>query len=149
MELRDDGGVLANRAGERVAIEDDLVYPMLKSADLVNDRAPTRAMLVTQRAIGQDTAALRRLPKTWRYLMRNRARFERRASSIYRGKPPFSIFGVGAYTFAPWKVAIAGLASGSRFASSGRTAASRSCSTTRATSSAATARPRRASSTRA
>ena len=32
----------------------------------------------------------------------------KRASSIYRNRPPFSIFGVGDYTFAPWKVAISG-----------------------------------------
>ena len=31
-----------------------------------------------------------------------------RGSSIYRNKPPFSIFGVGPYTFAPWKIAISG-----------------------------------------
>jgi hypothetical protein len=35
-------------------------------------------------------------------------RLDRRASSIYRNRPRFSIFGVGKYTFAPWKVAISG-----------------------------------------
>ena len=35
--------------------------------------------------------------------------FEKRKSSIYKGKPPFSIFGIGDYSFAPWKVAISGL----------------------------------------
>jgi hypothetical protein len=33
----------------------------------------------------------------------------KRGSSIYRDKPDFSIFGVGEYTFSPWKVAIAGM----------------------------------------
>ena len=32
----------------------------------------------------------------------------KRASSIYRKRPAFSIFGVGDYSFAPWKVAISG-----------------------------------------
>ena len=32
-----------------------------------------------------------------------------RKSSIYKNRPPFSIFGVGSYSFAPWKVAISGL----------------------------------------
>ena len=27
----------------------------------------------------------------------------------YRGQPPYAIFGVGPYTFAPWKIAISGL----------------------------------------
>ena len=110
MELREVRGGWQNRAGERVRIEDELVYPLLKSSDLARGATPARAMLVTQRAVGEDTAALRRLPRTWRYLTRHRARLDRRASVIYRGKPPFSIFGVGAYTFQPWKVAIAGLA---------------------------------------
>ena len=34
--------------------------------------------------------------------------FSRRASSIYRDRPAFAIFGVGDYSFAPWKVAISG-----------------------------------------
>jgi len=33
---------------------------------------------------------------------------DRRGSSIYKGRPPFSIFGIGPYSFAPWKVAISG-----------------------------------------
>ncbi|MGH2413367.1 MAG: hypothetical protein ACREPR_07040 [Brasilonema sp.] len=32
----------------------------------------------------------------------------KRSSSIYRNRPEFSIFGVGEYTFASWKVAISG-----------------------------------------
>jgi hypothetical protein len=35
--------------------------------------------------------------------------FEDRKSRIYRHRPRFSIFGVGDYTFAPWKIAICGL----------------------------------------
>ena len=35
--------------------------------------------------------------------------FDRRASSIYRGRPRFSVFGVGDYTFGEWKVAIPAL----------------------------------------
>ena len=33
---------------------------------------------------------------------------KKRGSSIYRNRPPFSVFGVGDYSFAPWKVAISG-----------------------------------------
>ena len=35
-------------------------------------------------------------------------KLDARSSVIYRDKPRFSIFGVGAYTFAPWKIAVSG-----------------------------------------
>jgi hypothetical protein len=38
-----------------------------------------------------------------------------RKSSIYRGQPPFAVFGIGEYSFAPWKVAISGLYKRMRF----------------------------------
>jgi len=34
---------------------------------------------------------------------------DKRKSSIYKNRPFFSVFGVGPYTFSPWKVAISGL----------------------------------------
>ncbi|PIV15095.1 MAG: SAM-dependent methyltransferase, partial [Gallionellales bacterium CG03_land_8_20_14_0_80_55_15] len=33
----------------------------------------------------------------------------KRKSSIYKNKPPYSIFGIGSYTFKNWKIAISGL----------------------------------------
>ncbi|HUG92139.1 MAG TPA: hypothetical protein VML55_14965, partial [Planctomycetaceae bacterium] len=48
-------------------------------------------------------------PKTWAYLERHADALDRRASSIYRNRPRFAMFGIGEYTFAPWKVAISGL----------------------------------------
>jgi hypothetical protein len=66
-------------------------------------------MLVTQRSIGEDTSTIEdTAPRTWDYLLRHAELLDRRASSIYRGRPRFSIFGVGDYTFTPWKVAISG-----------------------------------------
>jgi hypothetical protein len=115
MELvRADGdprGAWLNGLGERVDIESEMVHPLLKSSDVANGRAsPTRAMIVTQRALGEDTRALRtRAPRAWRYLSRHRALLAARKSSIYESQPPFAIFGVGAYSFAPWKVAVSGL----------------------------------------
>ncbi len=113
VELRPgpERGCYDNGDGERVRLEPDLVYPMLKGSELARGVArPSRYMLVTQRRVGEDTAPIaRRAPRTWRYLVAHRDRFDRRASSVYRGKPPFSMFGIGDYAFAPWKVAIAGL----------------------------------------
>ena len=121
MELvRSDGdphGAWLNGLGERVEIESELVHPLLKSSDVANGRAvPTRAMIVTQRSLGEDTTTLRaRAPRAWRYLSRHRALLDARKSSIYEKQPPFAIFGVGAYSFAPWKVAVSGLYKRSTF----------------------------------
>jgi len=66
-------------------------------------------MLVPQRIIGEDTRQIRQLaPKTWQYLQRHAQLLDRRASSVYRNRPRFSVFGVGDYSFAHWKVAISG-----------------------------------------
>jgi hypothetical protein len=112
MELRVIASGFANGDGEAVDIEDTFLFPMMKSSDVARDgaAAPKRWMIVTQKRVSDDTASIRTsAPRTWEYLTRHRARFDNRGSSIYRGKPPFSIFGVGEYTFAPWKVAISGL----------------------------------------
>lgn len=111
MELKRTGAGLLNGLGERVDLEHEVVFAMLKSSDVANRReAPSRAMVVPQRALGEDTLALRRrAPRTWKYLSRHRALLDARKSSIYAGQPPFAIFGVGPYSFAPWKVAVSGL----------------------------------------
>ena len=118
MELaRGATGGWINGLGEAVDVEEEAVHPLLKSSDVANDRgAPTRAVIVPQRALGEDTAALRRrAPRAFRYLSRHRALLDARKSSIYERQPPFAIFGVGPYTFAPWKVAISGLYKRSSF----------------------------------
>jgi hypothetical protein len=112
MELRWVGDQLHNGLGEAVEIEDRLLYPMRKSSELARggDATPVRVMIVPQRTTGEDTSRLAEAaPRAWRYLVGHRAALDRRGSAIYRGRPPFAIFGVGDYTFAPWKVAISGL----------------------------------------
>jgi len=94
-----------------VELEDAYVYPMLKSSDVANGarRGGNRYMIVTQKAIGEDTATVEdKAPKTWAYLKAHADLLNKRGSSIYRKRPAFSVFGVGDYTFAPWKVAISG-----------------------------------------
>lgn len=48
------------------------------------------------------------VPKTWKYLNDNIAAFKNRKSSIYRGAPIFSMFGVGDYSYAKYKVGVSG-----------------------------------------
>lgn len=111
MEFSRGSAGLTNGAGEVVDIEDTYVYPLLKGSDLANGRlAPTRAVLVPQGRLGQETNSIRgSAPKTWSYLAAHREALDARKSSIYAGQPAFAVFGVGEYTFAPWKVGICGL----------------------------------------
>ena len=112
MELTDEGEELRNGLGERVDIEREAVYPLFKSADLANgqDTRFRKLVVVTQKQLHGDTKQLREtLPKTWRYLNSHREAFSRRSSVIYQGRPEFSMFGIGDYSFALWKVAVPGL----------------------------------------
>jgi hypothetical protein len=112
MELRrSDEGTLLNKLGDQVCIESDYLFPLLKCSDLANSRVvPTRFVLVTQRHTGDDTSVISRTaPRTWHYLDSHRRRFEARKSSIYNNRVPFALFGIGDYTFLPWKVAVSGL----------------------------------------
>lgn len=108
MELKKiSEGVYLNGLGETNEIEDTYLFPLLKGSDLANSKAPKKFMLVPQIKIGQDTKYLSKTaPKTWKYLLKYGDLFDKRASVIYEGKPRFSIFGVGDYTFSDWKVAI-------------------------------------------
>lgn len=118
MELDAEDGHSLNGMGERVEVELENVYPLLKSSDLRKfavGRA-RKSVIVTQRKIGEDTTRLQETsPKLWRYLKAHEARFEGRKSSIYRNKPPFSLFGIGDYAFATYKVAVSGLYKEPRF----------------------------------
>ena len=105
-------GELRNGTGEVLDVESSFVYPLRKGRDLARDRvsSPERAVLVVQQRIGEDTAHLAGgAPRLWRYLTAHSSSFTKRQSSIYRGGPAFAMFGVGPYSFAPFKVATGGL----------------------------------------
>lgn len=110
MELAVTSAGYLNGFGEVNCLEDKYLYPMLKSSDVANGSIDPRAvMLVTQKLVGENTACIQKdAPMTWSYLERYAELFHSRGSSIYRNKPKYSIFGVGPYTFAPWKIAISG-----------------------------------------
>ncbi len=112
------GGGWANGLGEPVEVEADRIYPWFKATDLARgtNPEPRRSVLITQKSLGDDPRDLARTaPRLWDYLQRHADRFARRKSSIYRGRPPFALFGVGPYTFSPFKVAISGLHKAFRF----------------------------------
>ena len=122
MEFVDYEGKLRNGHGESILLEQDYLYPMLKGSQLASSRQrqSNRWMLVPQRSIGEDTSTIQlRAQKTWLYLNRHADLLDRRRSTVYKNCPRFSIFGVGKYSFARWKVAIAGFYKNLKFSQVG------------------------------
>ena len=110
MELTKEGDKYKNNLGEIIELEDDFLFPMMKSSDIANGISePRRWMLVTQKTVKQDTSTIADIaPKTWSYLISHAQLLDKRGSSIYEKRARFAVFGVGEYSFAPWKVAISG-----------------------------------------
>lgn len=102
---------LENGLGEVVDLEPDYLYPLLKGSDVGSAKVwREKFVLVTQRRVSEPTDLIRKVaPLTWAYLERHGAQLDARGSSIYAKNPRFSIFGIGDYAFAPWKIAICGL----------------------------------------
>jgi hypothetical protein len=110
MEFTEEDGRLVNGFGESVLLEDEFLYPLLKSSAVAGSgKSGERWMLITQRTVGEDPSRIAQIaPMTWRYLLDHAGWLDKRASIIYRKRPRFSVFGIGEYSFAPWKVAISG-----------------------------------------
>lgn len=111
MELSADGTVLKNGRGETVDIEDEIIFPLIKSSmfkmPVITDFK--KYVIVTQRKVREETLHIKQdFPKAWTYLNRNLSYFTNRKSSIYRNAPPFSMFGIGSYSYARYKVGISG-----------------------------------------
>ncbi|MGH9850911.1 MAG: SAM-dependent methyltransferase, partial [Blastocatellia bacterium] len=118
MELKKADQGWSNQLGERVEVEGEFVYPLIKGRELfLSERPqPDRYVVVPQRRIGDDTRGLELVaPRLWSYLNRHAEIFMRRKSAIYRNQPPFAIFGIGDYSFAPFKVGVSGLHKEPRF----------------------------------
>lgn len=112
MELSRANEYYVNSLNEQVELEENLIYGILKSSDLKNTviNQTRKFTIVTQKKVGQETIYIKsEFPKTYQYLISHQANFEARKSSIYNNKPLFSIFGIGDYSFKPFKVAISGL----------------------------------------
>lgn len=111
-ELTKEGDLYQNKLKEKFELEDDIVYTFLKSSDLkggvINDSR--KFVIATQKKIGESTAYIEKQhPKTYAYLKAHEELINKRGSVIYKGKPQFSIFGIGDYSYKPFKVAISGL----------------------------------------
>jgi len=112
MQLERQGRGLVNGLGEAVELEPDYVYPLMPAGAVYRGEVARTDtfLIVPQQRTGEDTAPIESAaPRTWAYLQKHAQRLADRKSSIYRGRPPFSIFGIGEYSFAKWKVAISAL----------------------------------------
>ena len=113
MELETvDEQTYINKKKQKISIEKALVYPLIKSSGfkscIINEKFK-KSVIVTQKKIKEDTSYIKDLaPKTWRYLVDNKESFDRRKSSIYKGAPDFSMFGIGNYSYAEYKVGVSG-----------------------------------------
>ena len=111
MELTLKDGMLQNGLGKIVQLENELVFPLVKSSMF---KTPviyhfSKFVIMTQKKAREETNRLKiTAPKTWEYLNENLSLFENRKSSIYQGAPPFSMFGVGDYSYSRYKVGISG-----------------------------------------
>ena len=111
MELELKDGKWINKQKSVVDIEGDLVFPLAKSSafkkPILTDFA--KLVIVTQIRPKQDTTYIQySYPQTWRYLNNNINYFNKRKSVIYKGSAPFSMFGIGDYSFSPYKVGLSG-----------------------------------------
>ena len=118
MELESKDGRFHNNLGEAVDIEPDLIYPLLKSSDLKKPEVASarKYVIVTQKSTSDATDIIKiRQPRTYDYLERHSSWFDQRGSVIYNNRPRYCIFGIGAYSFKEYKIAIAGLCKSTSF----------------------------------
>lgn len=112
MELeKNENNCYKNKLDENFILEDKYVYPLLKSSDLKNNyiTKSDKYVIVPQKAVRESTMHIEKdAPKTWKYLKKHEDLFNNRKSAIYKNCPPFSIFGIGDYSFSKYKVAISG-----------------------------------------
>jgi hypothetical protein len=124
IDRRPDGLVIVSNITEgsrkevestQAGIEPDLVYPLLRGRDIGRWRAePSIYIIVSQDPIkrqGIDEDKMKTdYPKTYMYLKRFETALRERKSKVVadmikRGAPFYTMFAVGKYTFAPYKVA--------------------------------------------
>ncbi len=111
MVLLKNNKVLINGLQERVDIENDLLFPLIKSSDLQIPliRNSDRKVIIPQRSLYEKTSYIAsEYPRLWNYLVSHSEYLDNRKSAIYKKRPRFSIFGIGDYAFKPYKIAISG-----------------------------------------
>ena len=112
MELSKNDGKFVNGLGEVVDIEEEVIYPLIKSSDVKGEiiKQNRKYVIVTQHSTNEDTKLMKdKYPKAYQYLVAHAEYLDNRKSSIYKERPRFCMFGIGDYTFKKYKVIISGL----------------------------------------
>ena len=109
MELVFKSGRYENGFHEEVDVEPACIYPLLKSSDIGNGfSGEVRKYIVLphKNLVESNSAMRQRVPLAYAYLEKYGHMLDNRKSSIYKGKPRFCIFGLGDYSFKPYKVVV-------------------------------------------
>lgn len=117
LSKEDDGVIVENRVEKakkpipkiKVKIENDLIYPFLKPRNIKRWKTEGYVYgILPQKKHGENNESELRVkyPMTYKYLYHFRDNLKHRASKWFKiaGFPFYSIFGVGDYSFAPYKV---------------------------------------------
>lgn len=119
MELTKENDKYINGLGEVVDIEDEIIFPLVKSSDIKGDTISStrKYIILTQHSPSEDTMYLQfKYPKAYQYLLLHADLLDGRKSIIYKNRPRFCIFGVGDYTFRKYKIVVSGLYKNAQFA---------------------------------
>lgn len=111
MELKLKDDCWENGYGEKIDfINSEFVYPLIKSSGFKQKiiRNSNIKVIITQMFVRENTDKLKEDKKIWEYLNQHINDFIKRKSSIYKNTPQFSIFGIGEYSFAKYKIGISG-----------------------------------------
>lgn len=111
MELSACDNGFINGLNEKISIEQDYVYPLVKSSMFKSPVIDSfnKYVIVTQKKLHENTSHIEvEAPNTWNYLTTHKDYFTKRKSSIYNGAPEFSMFGIGDYSFSKYKVGLSG-----------------------------------------
>lgn len=106
-----DEKTYVNKKKQPIEIEKTLVYPLIKSSGFKSYtiNSFSKRVIVTQKKIKEDTGYIKKIaPQTWAYLTEHKEEFRKRKSSIYKGAPEYSMFGIGDYSYSKYKVGISG-----------------------------------------
>lgn len=111
MEIKHKNNQWINGYGENIDFTDSIfVHPLVKSSAfkkaIINSF--DKYVIVTQEFVRQDTSRLEKDPRVLDYLKSHSTDFDKRKSIIYKNTPPFSIFGIGSYSFTNYKIGLSG-----------------------------------------
>ena len=109
---KESNNTLVNGFKQVVDVEGDLIYPFLKGSELKEPivKSTDNRIIITQKAPNENTRYIaKKNPKLWDYLVSHSDTLDNRKSTIYKNRARFSIFGIGDYSFKPFKIGIPGL----------------------------------------